>query len=310
MTTPDIPPLPEQAVAQRQTPGQMLRAAREARGMHLAVLSMALKVPVRQLEALERDDYQAFKGVTFVRALSQSVCRHLGIDPVPVLAGLPQASPSLQVMPPMRLDAEASSARVSRFGAGAGHVVSIRVMVLGLLMLAAAAALVWWPGTDAARPPTGTVVADSLPVAVPLGQASDPQEIISGPTQAEAPAAGSAGTAPALPVAAGPLAAGAALATPAAAAPVVQDPGAVVAQTAGSLVLRTRADTWVEVRDKSSQMVLKRQVRAGETLQLDLVAPFFIYVGRADAAELLWQGKPVDLMANAQNNETRLLIKP
>jgi len=75
----------------RLSAGQMLRAAREAQGLHLAMLSVNLKVSVRQLEALEADQYEAFKGATFVRALAQSVCRQLKIDPAPVLAALPQA---------------------------------------------------------------------------------------------------------------------------------------------------------------------------------------------------------------------------
>ena len=293
MSNPDTPSSPAQAAAQHRSPGQMLRAAREARGLHLAVLSMALKVPVRQLEALERDDYQAFKGITFLRAVSQSVCRQLGIDPTPVLAGLPQVGPSLQVMPTVRLDAPASPGRSSPFGVAAGHTVSKRVMLLGLLMLGAAAALVWWPRIDAPAPPMGAVVAEVQSVAAPLGEASDPKEASPASPLAEAPAAGPA-----------------ALPSTAATAPVAQIAAPAATQPADPLVLRARADTWVEVRDKSGQMVLKRQVKAGETLQLDLLAPFFIYVGRADTTQLLWQGKPVDLLASAQNNETRLQIKP
>ena len=65
MNTPDSEP----ASAAPRTPGQRLRAAREARGLHLAMLSVTLKVPVRQLEALENDQYDAFRGPAFVRAV-------------------------------------------------------------------------------------------------------------------------------------------------------------------------------------------------------------------------------------------------
>ena len=77
-----------------------------------------------------------------------------------------------------------------------------------------------------------------------------------------------------------------------------------------SLVLRLKADAWVEIRDKFREVALKRQVKAGETVALALQAPVFVYTSRADGTELQWQGKAVDLSANTQNNEVRIQIKP
>ena len=78
----------------------MLRVARERQGMDLAALAFLLKVPVQQLQALEDDRYDVFRGPTFVRAVAQAVCRHVGIDPAPVLAALPQTSHALPARPP------------------------------------------------------------------------------------------------------------------------------------------------------------------------------------------------------------------
>src|SRR4051794_2894478 len=76
--------------------GAMLRAAREAAGLHVAALAVALKVPVRKLEALEADQYDVLTDAVFVRALASSVCRTLKIAPQPVLERLPQiAAPRL-----------------------------------------------------------------------------------------------------------------------------------------------------------------------------------------------------------------------
>jgi len=60
-----------------ETAGQMMRAARERRGMHIAVLAAAIKVPQRKLEALEADRYEELPDITFARALAQAVCRAL-----------------------------------------------------------------------------------------------------------------------------------------------------------------------------------------------------------------------------------------
>jgi cytoskeleton protein RodZ len=71
----------------------MLRQAREQAGVHVAALAVALKVPVRQLEALEQGRFDLLPDHTFARALAGSVCRQLKLDPKPVLAALPQGTP-------------------------------------------------------------------------------------------------------------------------------------------------------------------------------------------------------------------------
>src|SRR3989338_10209706 len=70
--------------------GSLIRQAREAAGLHIAALAVALKVPVKKLEALEADRLDLLPDAVFVRALAASVCRTLKIDAGPVLALLPQ----------------------------------------------------------------------------------------------------------------------------------------------------------------------------------------------------------------------------
>ncbi len=283
------------------SPGQMLRAAREAKGMHLAVLSVALKVPTRQLEALERDEYDAFRGVIFVRALAQSVCRYLGMDPAPVLAGLPQSASVLMVQPPSldsRVPAAAGGARRSPLR---GMAPSRPVLILALLMLAGSAGLIWWPAGLSLLPIFPQESVDSPQAAVPMGQASDPVEVLPAASEALAPASEARPPLPAASTAAVP---GITVPAPAAIAP------ASATSADAPLVVSPKVDAWIEVRDSKGQMLVKRLVKAGETLRQDTQAPFFVYVGRADSTELLWQGRPVDLKPHTQNNEARLQIKP
>jgi len=75
-----------------RTAGAMLREARQARGLHIGALSALMKVPQRKLELLEADRLSELPDATFARALAQSMCRSLKIDPAPVLAALPQVS--------------------------------------------------------------------------------------------------------------------------------------------------------------------------------------------------------------------------
>lgn len=73
--------------------GALLRQLREQAGVHVAALAVALKVPVRQIEALEQDRLDLLPDHTFARALAGSICRHLRADVRPILERLPQGAP-------------------------------------------------------------------------------------------------------------------------------------------------------------------------------------------------------------------------
>ena len=257
--------------------GQMLKAAREAKGIHLAMLSVALKVPIRKLEALERDDHSGFQDVTFLRALAQAVCRYLDMDAAPVLAALPKQAVNRLPVQRLPLDARMKPTLET----GHRRTMAIRpartVLWLALLMLVSTAALIWWPARapDASTP--AVVLEEPAPTHVPMGQASNPVEL------------------PALPL------------VPAPAEPA---PAASMPSEASGLLLRVRQSTWLEVRDGKGDTLVKKQVKAGETLRYDAQAPVFVYASQADSIELLWQGQAVDLLPHTRNNELRLKIKP
>ena len=78
------------------SPGAMIKAAREQQGLHLAILSVNLKVSVKQLEALEADQFDKLMEPVFARALAAKVCRILKLDPVQVLSLMPAASNGLK----------------------------------------------------------------------------------------------------------------------------------------------------------------------------------------------------------------------
>ena len=309
--------------------GQMLRAAREARGIHLALLSVNLKVSVRQLEALEADRYDVFKGTTFVRALAQSVCRQLKINPEPVLQALPRGD-AQKMLEPIALEAHRTTVvTATRSGVGLGF--PRQVLALAALMLAGAGALIWWPGSTHDVLRMAEVIQDSAQAAVPMGQASDPVEVVTAAASAELPAA-SAVPVPVPTVVAKPQAA--ASATPVAAAPVavkplapasspmpaVMKPAEPASEVSASqpamtskeapLLIKVSSDVWITVRDNHGQTLIRRQVKAGEIVKMDITPPLFVYAGRADAVELRWRGKPMNLQPHTQNNEVRLLIKP
>lgn len=283
-----------------QTAGQMLRAAREQQGMHLALLSVNLKVSLAQLEALEADRHDVFKGVAFVRALALSVCRQLKLDPTPVLAALPQHQAPSKLEPvSLEVQQRVKVSVSSRGSAAKGP--SRQVLLLGLVMLLSAAVLIWWPETAGQDPEPP---ADPVLSMVPAPQALEP---------ASEPAATHEAATPPVSV---PVAVAAAPSVPEPAVSAVTASSnsaassATVAPGLSTLELRMTGDTSVTVRDKNNAIVLRQQFQAGETAKLEIQAPWFVYVNRADAAQLRWQGRMIDLKPYTHENIARVWIRP
>ena len=59
------------------------------------------------------------------------------------------------------------------------------------------------------------------------------------------------------------------------------------------LVVRTSAESWIEVLDASNQALLSRTVQPGETVGLDGKPPFRVRVGNVAGTQLVFRGEPV-----------------
>jgi cytoskeleton protein RodZ len=138
-----------------------LRQAREMAGLHVAVLASMLKVPVKKLEALEAGRFDQLPDLTFARALAQSVCRQLKVDPAPILAALPQPEETWRDTSDRALSAPFVPAREMGKPTATGeprHVSKPTVLAVVLLV---AAAVLWW-----SLPDRGLSVSEiTLPVA-------------------------------------------------------------------------------------------------------------------------------------------------
>ena len=302
------------------TAGGLLKEARQAAGMHIAALAVALKVPVSKLEALEADNYTVLPYTLFVRALASSVCRTLKIDPAPILSLLPQSqSPRLSVdsagiNAPVKGSAGKSSSSSSASFAGSGSG-SRSVVLVVLALLVGAVVLFFVP-----RHSTPGDSSDPVPVAVPdalPANASEPAPAVVPPTVerpadasiSASPAAASAASVPvsAAPPAAAPPAPAAAGSGLSAGAVSAAD-GAADAPS-GPLVLRARGASWVQVRDANGALALQRNLAAGESVSVSAPTPLAVIVGRADATEVIVRGKPFDLTAVARENVARFEVK-
>jgi cytoskeleton protein RodZ len=300
-------PAPEPAVP--AAAGALMRQAREASGLNLDALAASLKVPVKKLEALEAGRIDELLDVVFARGLAASVCRTLGIDPVPVLEKLPHGPAA--VLPGLAGINAPFQPHATVKGLSQG-VWSGRPGVMAVLALLLAAALVgflpdlqksfeWLQG----RAPrearsTGAVVAappalaGEAPGLGPMPLTPAPSD---GPAQPQSdatePVAGP------LPVSSAP------------AAPVALNTAALVeAPVVGAMLLfKARASSWVEVTDARGSVVLRRTLSAGESATASGTAPLQAVVGRADAVDVQVRGKAFELATMAKENVARFEVK-
>lgn len=302
------------------TAGALLRDAREAAGLHIAALAVALKVPVAKLEALEADNFSALPDMVFVRALASSVCRTLKIDPQAVLALLPQGEgPRLSagdvgLNAPVKGFAGRSSAAPFKGAGSRSFVWAVGLLLIGAALMmflprgldADLSALLKQPETTTKIPmPTGNV-AQEISVAVGAEQ----RVPSAAPAPAPAPAA-AAGVGVELPagesikpagIASHPIVLPSVEASAPSSAPAADAPS-------GVLAFKARSESWIQVRDAAGALVLQRNLAPNELVSVSGVLPLAVVIGRADATEVFVRGKPYDIGPVSRENVARFEVK-
>jgi cytoskeleton protein RodZ len=294
------------------TAGGLLKEARQAAGVHIAALAVALKVPVSKLEALEADNYEALPDTVFVRALASSMCRTLKLDPAPVLSLLPQSkSPRLAtggggLNAPVKVAIGKSSTSSASFSSRS---TSRSVSLIVVALLVGALVLVFLPRQSDDAAGLSTAPALSTPAANTGVEPYAGAAVVAAsdsPPASPVPAPGGAGTS-VVELAQGATAVNIPVANGVASAPLAA--ASPAASASGVLVLRARSESWVQVRDATGALALQRNLAAGETVSVAGPAPLAVVVGRADATEVLVRGKPFDLAAVSRENVARFEVK-
>lgn len=298
---------PEQSMSELLSAGTMLKNAREAEGLSIAVLAVSLKVPVKKLEALEADRFDLLPDNVFARALAASVCRTLKIDPAPILERLPHpTAPRLKtdesgINTPFRTSGD-------KFNLSFLNQLSKPFVLAVLVLLVGVVVLVFLPFTQRAEIANilrSDVAAINSPLQAPMPTDNDaaneaaapPQVIDSTVSTSAAPLAMNQASVAPLAI----LPGDAATASPA----MVAGSGA----TTGTVVLTAHRSSWVEVVDASGVVQVRKTMKDGETVGASGVMPLSVVVGRADTTEVQVRGKPFDLSRLAKDNVARFEVK-
>ncbi len=323
----DVLQSPPTGVGGNDSAGAMLKQAREQRGMHIAMLASMMKVTPKKLEALESDQLALLPDLAFARALAQSVCRVLKVDPVPILAKLPAlAKPEGLEHATNGLAAPFREHGDSHTDAGRFTFLRRPAFWATALVLAAAAAIAFapkaWmqkltsftstrdiaptgaPSTSMAATSTGSAVVSvvplsdktvvlTTPVVVPALSTPDTRaSSFVGPERPEPPSAVLVETVHSAP--------DMAPAATAASAPL---------DVAGLIVVRTKGEAWVDVTDSRGRSMIARSMQPGETIGINGEPPFKVRLGSVANTELRYRGEPVDITTSSVGNMIRMELK-
>lgn len=286
------------------TAGALLRAAREAAGLHVAALAVSMKVPVKKLEALEADRFDLLPDAVFVRALASSVCRTLKIDPAPVLSKLPH-----QHIP--RLGTSEGGINTPFHAAGERRSFSVPTalrqpaVIIVIVLLAAAFGVFLFPEWQADTATNEVTISPETVQLMPTSTSNAPDPVPPLVVEPVAMAAVAVASAPEVLTQSSPVG----VAPVAVAAPPLSGGSAPVPVAGQHVVFRVKGASWVEVTDAKGQVLMRRNLMQGDEVGVSGALPLSVVVGRADVTDVEVKGKPLNLAAIAKDNVARFEVK-
>lgn len=267
--------------------GRLLRDAREAQGVTLEDAAVRLRLMHRQIEAMERDDFESLGQPVFARGFVRNYARLLGLAPEPLLARMDGAPAEPAAVSPVEPPSQRSWLTSPW----------LILSLLGLLLVVAVpVALYLWLNSEVSDGPIKQVPAVSqLHPAPPPVAATAP---VAAPAEAAVPAVQVAPTPPVAPAATGAEQAPAG-------APVAAEPTA-----AGSVLhLEFGDQSWTEIKDASGRMLLRQLNPADSRVDVHGQPPFDVVVGNASHVQMTYNGRPIDLQPFIDGTVARFTLE-
>jgi cytoskeleton protein RodZ len=261
-------------------PGRTLAQLRAERQLSIADVAQRLKYGVRQIEALEAEEFDKLPGGTFVRGMVRGYAKLLDTDPQPLLDELDQR------YVPGEIDLDLRDKGIPFVHSGKrGTRVYLALSVLALVVVAGilyewrAGAFPWARFESNAPPP------QKESRARPVAQPAAPR------AEMEVPAA------PAAPSVA-----------------VAETPGAQAQQPSagaggeGRIRLEFDRESWVEIRDRDGKTLMSQLNPAGSRRVVIGQRPLSLVIGSGAAVRLTYNDKPIDLKPYIQIEVARLTL--
>jgi cytoskeleton protein RodZ len=322
-------------------PGEILRRAREAKGLDVPAVAVMLHLAEKKLKALEADDFDLLPESVYVRGYLKNYARFLGEPIAPILDAYARLNPATRSDEQRLLDSHVAE------DISSSHDVVRIVSILVVVVVIALPIFWWWDYLELAADKivgkavqingAGTQTADASKKGAGLSEFIQPSPSVSTGTVAEGAsptrddnnepktktlnlqitqdqtdAATKDGTAaspggmtiqiPAKPQLAEVVEPPA---KPTQAAVVVA-PAPVTKETVFEFI----ESSWVKVRDNNDQVVLIGEYKKGETKKLSGErAPYKVVLGNSTAVQVKIDGKPADLGRFSTGGVSRFTIK-
>ena len=300
--------------------GDLLRAAREKAGLSLGDVASRLRMGVKQVRALEQNDFQALPKGTFLRGFVRNFAKQVGVKPeqaLNLLEATHQSAAAITasaVVLPMRQNINVPSPGGERATPRGRIIIAFVILVLLLTVT-----WWWWENVRPYRADGGRPKAVAVDNFIPVPAAApEPAINIPPPTEAAAVPAFSnaAQVTPQVelrpPQVATPVAPIISAVTPVSAPSAIESvPAASPVSRAGNglLGLTFSDKSWVEVIDANGKTVLDRNFKGGDAEEISGRAPFSVIVGNAKATRLAYNGKEIDLTPHTRASVARLTVK-
>ncbi len=293
-------------VTEPVSPGRALAAARAELKLSVADVSQQIKYGVKQIAAIEADDYAHLPGTTFVRGMIRSYAKLVQINPEPLLADLGRRD----IPGPVTVDLRTSEQEPFLEGGAKSNRIYVLLSVAALVAVAVVAYEWWTNPLD-----TGEVV--TIRPKAAKGEASEVRA-----TPAAVPAPAPADLSPASAPAGTPVPASVPAPVPASApagdapaaeprAPVSVPAGANRGSVSGLKRLELAFDqlSWVEIKQANGKVLLSQLNQAGTTQVIEGVPPFEVVIGNAASVRLKYNNAPIDLRPYFKVDVARLTLE-
>lgn len=276
--------------------GRQLHAARVAAGWSVDDVARSLKFGVRQVEALEADDFSALQGDTFVRGFVRVYARLFKLDPAPLLAALSVAVPPAMVeiaVPDNMGEADVRPFSVRYQRAIIVFLIMLVVGVIAAYVLTRGMLELAWLGERAAAT-SAPATEETAPTLAPAPAETALQDATPAVAPIAVPAPAPAGTTEQI------------TAPPATAAPQAV---AELAPGERRITLDFSDRSWVEIKDAKQQIILTGEFPGGTHQAVNGKPPFKLWIGRVSAVSIQYGDKKVDLAASTRDDVARLTLE-
>lgn len=287
-------------------PGAVLRAERESRGLTMEAVVQATRFSVRQVDALERDDYASLPGMTTVRGFVRSYAKYLQLDVTPLLDALDSVAPLS--LPEVRRPANMGEAkpRISALRRAATYF--FVVCVATILMLTVYGYVI--QQAPQSMPLALNSLQNNQSVQVlPTMPTDSPSAVSAGPSvepatlvplaDPESAVVGVPATSAVLPLAVKDIPAG-----------MAGNPAVVaVLPPVPALSVTFDGSSWIEARDATQKVVLSGEFSAGVTQKVEGKPPFQLWVGKASAVRVFSGERSIDLQPFTRAGVARLTVE-